>query len=305
MQHVYGPGYGAITQFVKPVADFVSVDHIAPGCPVKLDGIKDILASYRSIAPRPRRQPPRVFDHVAKIEGHGSLQVDFERGTAVFVPEEGERVVEALVVGKTWQQAVKFYARICGICPVSHVFAATFALENALAVRPSTVTHLLRRLYASGQMLQSHLLHLYFMVLPSLAGRSSAIRMSIDYPAEFHTYLNIKRICERISKLIGGSSLHPATVTIGGFSRIPLTDDLFALRNEISETLDEGIDLVRLFASFSWPAARSASVRIAGPAAGEGRVSLDRKTDSRRYCCALCRGEVQGIFPLSPQVRNP
>lgn len=167
------------------------------------------------------------------------------------------------MVGKTWQQAIKFYARICGICPVSHVFAAIFALENALAVRPSTVTHLLRRLYVSGQMLQSHLLHLYFMVLPSLAGRSSAIRMSIDYPAEFHTYLNIKRICERISKLIGGSSLHPATVTIGGFSRIPLTDDLFALRDEIYKTLDEGIDLVRLFASFSWPAARSASVHIA------------------------------------------
>ena len=39
MQRVYGPRYRAITQFVKSVADFVSVDHIAPGCPVKLDGI--------------------------------------------------------------------------------------------------------------------------------------------------------------------------------------------------------------------------------------------------------------------------
>ena len=262
-KRVYGTEHNATTKFVRPVSDVVTVDHLLPGCPVKLDAVTKLLAAYRDVAPRLRPHKPRTPDLVAKIEGHGSLQVDFERRTANFIPEEGERFVEALVVGKKWKQALNFYARICGICPVSHVLAAIFALEKALHVQPSTTVNLLRRLYVCAQIIHSHLLHLYFMILPSPTGRSSAIRMSLDFPAEFHAYLTIKRICEHIFKVVGGSTLHPATLIVGGFSRVAESEELFAIQHEITETLDEAIDLVRLFASFSWPTARSGATCIA------------------------------------------
>ena len=263
MQRVYGPDYQAMTQFVRPVSDVVPVDHSLPGCPVKLDAVKKLLATYRRSIPRPKHIKPKIPDLVAKIEGHGSLQVDFERKTAKFVPEEGERVVEALVVNKTWQKALQFYARICGICPVSHVLAAIRAVEKALDMKPATSVNLLRRLYSCGQMIQSHLLHLYFMAMPSMTGQGSAIRMSLDFPSEFHSYLNIKRTCEQLFMLIGGSTLHPLTVTAGGFTRIPEKNGLYALQSQIAEVTDEAIDLVRHIASYPFPSAGSPAKRIA------------------------------------------
>lgn len=250
---VYSEGHRTVTSFVQPVPKVIRVDHLVPGCPVDVDAAKKLFQKLKSRPVSSRIKEVRPPDFVARIEGHGSLQVDFQEGTARFHPEEGERFIEALVVGKPYLSAPAIHSRICGICPVSHVLCSIKAIEKALAIRPRSLTGRLRRLFQCGQMVQSHLLHLYFMVLPAASGMGSSIEMSLHYPAEFHLCLNIKRVTEDIFSLIGGAPLHPVALTVGGFSGTPRRDSLYALKDRIADVLDEAFDIVSLVSGLEWP----------------------------------------------------
>jgi sulfhydrogenase subunit alpha len=262
---VYSPEHQAITQFVKPVPEVVKVDYTVPGCPARVEVAQSLLAKLREEPARGRKLvfgAVRRRDYLAKIEGHGSLQVNFAEGTARFYPSEGERFVEGLVAGKPYGQAPLIHSRICGICPVAHAVCSILALERALGVHPSHPAIRLRKLFACGQMVQSHLLHLYFMVLPSQSGLTSGVEMSKAYPAEFHLYLNIKRLCEKLFELIGGAPLQPVTLTVGGFTKVPDVEELLAIGDQILDVLDEAEDLASLFAGFPWPAAETECTRL-------------------------------------------
>lgn len=256
---VYSPEHQAITKFVKPVPKVVEVDHLIHGCPASVEASKKLLDKLRRHPVTSKVMEVRHPDYMAKIEGHGSLRVDFARSTASFSPEEGERFVEGLVLGKPYLNAPRVHSRICGICPVAHTLCATRAIEKALGIRPVSLGRRLRRIFACGQMVQSHLLHLYFMVLPSLSGLKSSLEMSMRYPAEFHLCLNIKRIAEEIFDLIGGAHLHPVSITVGGFTKVPPVEKLMGLRGKIQDVLDEAEDLVTLFSDLDWPDAVTAS----------------------------------------------
>lgn len=252
---VYSPEHRTVTKFVKPVSNVVKVDHVIPGCPANVEAARKLLHELKQRHITSKVKEVRYPDYVARIEGHGSLNVDFKDGTAHFCPEEGERFVEALVVGKPYLAAPRIHSRICGICPVAHCLCSIKAIEKALGIRPSSLSKRLRRIFQCGQIVQSHLLHLYFMVLPYLTGLKSSVEMSSRYPLEFHLYLDIKCLTEEIFDLIGGAPLHPVSLTAGGFSRLTDADRLQGLKGNILKVLDKSHDLVALFAGFDWPEA--------------------------------------------------
>lgn len=262
---VYSPEHQATTQFVKPVPEVVRADYTVPGCPARVEVAKTLLATLRQSPARGRKLvfgAVRRHDYLAKIEGHGRLKVNFAENTAHFYPAEGERFVEGLVAGKPYSQAPLIHSRICGICPVAHATCSVLTLERALGVRPTHPAIRLRKLFTCSQMVQSHLLHLYFMVLPSQSGLTSGVEMSKAYPAEFHLYLNIKRLCEEIFERIGGAPLQPVTLTVGGFTKVPAAEELLAIGDQILDVLDEAEDLAALFAGFPWPAAETECTRL-------------------------------------------
>ena len=252
---VYSPAHQAVTQFVKPVAQVVKVDHVIPGCPANVEAAAKLLNDLRKQPVTSKILKVHTPDYVTRIEGHGSLKVNFRKETAHFYPEEGERFVEALVVGKPYLTAPRVHSRICGICPVAHCLCSIKAIEKALGIQPNISSRRLRRIFQCGQMVQSHLLHLYLMVLPSIAGLESGIDISRRYPAEFHLFLEIKRVTDEFFDTIGGAPLHPVALTVGGFIKAPDPDRLFGLGEKISRILDDTVDLVRLIADFDWPEA--------------------------------------------------
>ena len=105
-------------------------------------------------------------DYVNKIEGHGILHINFKKEKARFEVSEGERLFEGLVLEKSADKIPFIVSRICGICPTVHYLTAVKALEKALNIEPSSATILLRKLMLSAQIIQSHNLHLFFLVLP-------------------------------------------------------------------------------------------------------------------------------------------
>src|SRR3990170_2420594 len=112
---------------------------------------------------------PIYSEYITKIEGHGLLYFDFAKNKANFEVAEGERLFEQLVLGRTPEEIPFLVARICGVCPTAHHLAAIKAMEKIFKIEPTETTVLLRKLLIVAQIIQSHNLHLYFLVLPNLS----------------------------------------------------------------------------------------------------------------------------------------
>lgn len=107
---------------------------------------------------------------ITKIEGHGSIDVNWKEGSVNLNILEGERLFEGILVGRTAEEMHWITPRICGVCPTAHALASLKALEAALGIVPTETTRLLRDLMQCGQIIQSHTLHLFFLSLPDYLG---------------------------------------------------------------------------------------------------------------------------------------
>ena len=250
---IYAKNYKLKAEFLAPVEKFIKVDEKIPGCPPDIEVFKRTLAKLktRKIVSKIKKVVPSDFTE--GIEGHGVLKINLKKREAKFAVEESERLVEGLLLGKDFGLAPFITSRICGICPVAHNLCSLSALENALKIEVSEETLILRKILLAGQIVKSHLLHLFFLVLPDYAQVQSSIELSKKYPAEFHLMLNLKRIADEILKTVGGSPIFPSETMVGGFRNPPQINKLLAVRSSIFEVVDEAQDLIKLFASLETP----------------------------------------------------
>jgi coenzyme F420-reducing hydrogenase alpha subunit/Ni,Fe-hydrogenase III small subunit len=254
---IYDEKYQLKAKFLDPVEKHIKVDKKVPGCPPNLEIFQKLLKEFKKTRVTSKIADVSPPEYVAKIEGHGRLKINFKKKQAEFEVEESERLVEGLLLGKNFAQAPFINARICGICPIAHNLCSWKAIENALGITPTPEVIALREMLSASQIVKSHLLHLFFLVLPDFAGLKSSIELSQKYPAEFHLMLNIKRMSEKALQLIGGSTTFPVNTGLGGFQKPPALKPLLALRDEVAEVVDEAEDLIKLFASFAVPAIES------------------------------------------------
>jgi len=250
---IYGKNYRLKAEFLEPVEKFIRVDEKIHGCPPDIELFKKLLEKIKKekiVSKIKKVIPP---DFTAKIEGHGVLKINFKEKMAEFEVEESERLVEGLLVGKNFQQAPFITSRICGICPVAHGLCSWSAIEDAFGIKISQETIILRRILLCGQIIKSHLLHLFFLVLPDYAGVKGSVELCKKYPAEFHLMLNLKRASDKILEAVGGSSAFPSNTILGGFRNPPKMDELLAIRNSLFDIIDEAQDLIKLFFALETP----------------------------------------------------
>lgn len=192
-------------------------------------------------------------DYIAKIEGHGKLNIDFEKNKAKLVIEEGERLFEGLVLGRNFRDIPFIVSRICGVCPVSHYLASIKALEEALDVKPSNTDIELRKILLLGQIAQSHILHTVFLALPDYLNLNNVTQLAQSAPAEFSSALQIKTVADKIITVIGGRAVHPVTPDIGGFKKYPTKYQLANLKEDLRTTLPSILHLVKFFSKLNYP----------------------------------------------------
>jgi coenzyme F420-reducing hydrogenase alpha subunit len=250
---IYDKNYKLKAEFLEPVENFIKVDKKIPGCPANIEFFKKFLEKLKKEKVVSKRKKVVLPDFTAKIEGHGTLKINFKEKRAKFDVEESERLVEGLLLNKNFQQAPFITSRICGICPIAHNLCSLTALENALKIKISQETIILRKMLLSAQIIKSHLMHLFFLVLPDYAGVKGSIELSKKYPAEFHLMLNLKRIADEILTVLGGSSAFPFNTILGGFRNPPEMKNLFKIKTSISEVIDESQDLIKLFSNIETP----------------------------------------------------
>jgi len=193
-------------------------------------------------------------NHVTRVEGHGNIYVNVKKGIVEKcewnVPE-APRFFEAMVVGRQWNELHHITSRICGICSIGHTLASLKATEAAMGISISEQDLKLRKLALHAENLQSHLLHLGFLVLPDLLGVGSVIPLASSNPQEVKTVFRLHRTANEMSNLICGRTTHPQRLIPGGFSKIPSLRELSALKKKLQDCIPDLQAVAKLIKSLA------------------------------------------------------
>lgn len=190
---------------------------------------------------------------ISKIEGKASCDIEVRNGKVekvAFSIAEYKRFYTQAIRGKDIVALPQLTARICGTCSNAHLLCALKAVENAVGLVPSEQTIQLRKLLNYGLIIRDHALHLYVFVLPDLIGRDSILDFDENVPFE-HKLLDdtfsVKAAGNHLGKIVGGRSVHAPFLKVGGFIKLPHTDDLFTCLEELNRIRPIVIDLIKLF----------------------------------------------------------
>jgi coenzyme F420-reducing hydrogenase alpha subunit len=197
-----------------------------------------------------------TVEHVARIEGHGTITVDVEGGEVRDIKMEviePARMFESMVVGRRFDEAPLITSRICGICSPNHALTSIKAIEDALEIRVSERTTLLRKLLVYGSYLQNHATHLYLLAAPDYVGVPSVFPLAKTHPEVVERALRMKKLGNDLTKLVGGRPVHPVTAVVGGFTAEPGDDELAAFIEPLLAAAKDAAATVELFASFPVP----------------------------------------------------
>ena len=188
-----------------------------------------------------------VIDPVTRIEGHAKVTVrigeDGQVSDARFHVTQ-LRGFEKLCENRPFHEMPSLMARICGICPVSHLIASSKACDAILAVKIPHTAVQLRRILNLAQILQSHALSVFYLSSPDILlgmdsppGERNLFGVAQAAPEVARDGIRLRQIGQQIIEILAGKRIHPAWVVPGGVSD-PLTEEK---RDQILALLPDGI----------------------------------------------------------------
>jgi coenzyme F420-reducing hydrogenase alpha subunit len=193
---------------------------------------------------------------LARVEGEGAMHIEYRDGTVTDVQlriYEPPRFYEAFLRGRAHTEPPDITARICGICPVAYQMSSCWAVEDACGVEVPEEVRLMRRLLYCGEWIESHALHVFLLHAPDFLGYDGAVEMAADHPDVVERGLRMKKAGNDLMDTVGGRSVHPVNVKVGGFYRYPTREELRAVRPRLQRALDEAVATVGLVAGFDFP----------------------------------------------------
>lgn len=196
------------------------------------------------------------INHIAKIEGHTGFMASVLQGdvkSAKFEVQEGVRLIEGILVGRTYKDMPVIAQRICGICPVVHNLTAIKSIENAMGVEVTGETVKLRRVMEHAQFIHSHALHLFFLSLADFLDIENDLDLVGEYPEQAKKAVRIREYGMEIIKVIGGRVVHPLTNEVGGFKKVPTVEEIGNLIAQGEEILPVALELGEFFKTIKLP----------------------------------------------------
>ena len=193
---------------------------------------------------------------LTRVEGEGGLDIVVRDGQVVETRldiYEPPRFFEALLRGRQYTEPPDITARICGICPVAYQMSACQAIEDACGATVTEDIRNLRRLIYCGEWIESHALHVYLLHAPDFLGYPSGIHLARDRPDIVARGFRIKKAGNRLMAAIGGRSVHPVNVRVGGFYRAPAASELRELVPELEQIREDAAATVTWVAGFDFP----------------------------------------------------
>ncbi|AFY77965.1 coenzyme F420-reducing hydrogenase, alpha subunit [Pleurocapsa sp. PCC 7327] len=193
-----------------------------------------------------------VIDPVTRIEGHAKI--------SIYLNDAGEvddarfhvveyRGFEKFCEGRPFPEMAGITARICGICPVSHLLASAKTGDKLLAVKVPSAGEKLRRLMNLGQITQSHALSFFHLSSPDflLGWDSDPAKRNIfgligSDPELARAGIRLRQFGQTVIELLGARKIHAAWAVPGGV-RTPLSQEG---REWIRDRLPESFATIRM-----------------------------------------------------------
>ncbi|MUG98570.1 Ni/Fe hydrogenase subunit alpha [Scytonema sp. UIC 10036] len=175
-----------------------------------------------------------VIDPVTRIEGHAKITIYLDDtgqvSDARFHVTEF-RGFEKFCEGRPLWEMPGITARICGICPVSHLLASAKAGDAILAVTIPRAAAKLRRLMNLGQIIQSHALSFFHLSSPDLIlgldsdpQKRNIFGLIAAQPELARGGIRLRQFGQEMIELLGGRKIHPSWAVPGGV-REPLSKE--------------------------------------------------------------------------------
>lgn len=193
-----------------------------------------------------------TIDPVTRLEGHGKITLktnDVGEVTEAYFSVTQVRGFEKFCEGRPYYEMPGLMARICGICPVSHLIASAKACEAIMSIEIPPTAAKLRRALNLAQTIQSHALSFFYLASPDLLLGMDA------HPADRNIFgvakadsklglagIGLRRFGQHIIELLGRKRIHPGWVVPGGVTE-PLEA---AKRDEILGLIPEAYANIKL-----------------------------------------------------------
>jgi coenzyme F420-reducing hydrogenase alpha subunit len=193
------------------------------------------------------------MEYIARVEGEGSVELEIKDGKLKDLKLniwEPPRFFEGFLRGRRFDEVPDIVARICGICPVSHMATSIKALEKATGFKPSPEIVNIRKIMALSQMASSHVVHLYVLALPDYR-RQAMITKKME--AEINRLIRMKEALNNVTASFGGRALHPVAMVVGGFTKAPSKDEVGVLMNGLESIREDAEETLKMASGFSCP----------------------------------------------------
>jgi NAD-reducing hydrogenase large subunit len=189
-----------------------------------------------------------TIDPVTRIEGHSKITIqmnDYGQVEDARFHVTQFRGFEKFTEGRPFHEMPALTARVCGICPVSHLIASAKTCDALLAVTPPRTARNLRRIMNLSQIIQSHALSFFHLSSPDFV-----LGMDAD-PAKRHLFgvaqekpqlaadgIALRKFGQQVIELLGGKRIHPSWIVPGGVSHPLSVEDRDEILSKIPEALE-------------------------------------------------------------------
>jgi len=192
-----------------------------------------------------------VIEPVTRIEGHSRISIHLDEEGNVeeaYFHVTQFRGFEKFCEGRPFSEMPSLMARICGICPVSHLIASAKACDAILAVRIPPNAVRLRRILNLAQIVQSHALSFFYLSAPDLLlgmdsdpARRNIFGLMESHAAIARDGIRLRQFGQQIVERLAGKRIHPSWVVPGGVNETLSA----AHRDRILEEIPEAVAIAR------------------------------------------------------------
>jgi len=169
---------------------------------------------------------------VTRIEGHAKIDIFLDdKGSVADTQFHVTQVrgFEKFVEGRPFYEMPSITARICGICPISHLLASAKACDSIMAVTPPEAAIRLRELVHCAQMVQSHALSFFYLSAPDLLlgfdsdpARRNIFGLIDADPEMARVGVALRKFGQDAIQTLAQERVHPSWIVAGGVNA-PLT----------------------------------------------------------------------------------
>ena len=192
-----------------------------------------------------------TIDPVTRIEGHARINIHLDdqgrvSGTEFHVTQV--RGFEKFTDGRPYYEMPSITARICGICPISHLLASAKACDAIMSVRIPDAAVRLRELIHYAQFVQSHALSFFHLSSPDLLlgmdsdpAERNILGVLAQFPDLARDGIALRIFGQQVIEGLAKERIHPSWIVPGGVNA-PLAPEM---RDRFSSDLQNAKAITR------------------------------------------------------------